>query len=766
MPTNLDGFVVFGAIEAKWLSLGGPTGFLGHPRSNETPTFDGVGRFQSFQGGVISWHPETAAHVVQGLICARWREIGAEKYGYPITDETATPDRIGRFNHFRALHLNGKPEASIYWTPQTGAHEVYGGIRAKWASMGWEKSPLGYPVAAEGPTFDGAGRNQPFQGGAMSWHPDIGAHSVQGLICARWREIGAEKFGYPITDETATPDGHGRFSHFRSLNVAGKPEASIYWTQQTGAHEVYGGIRAKWAAMGWEKSPLGYPVGSEGPTFDGVGRNQPFQGGALSWHPELGAHAVQGLICARWRQIGAEKFGYPITDETATPDGVGRFNHFRAMQNGKPEASIYWTPTTGAHEVYGAIRDRWARRGWERSSLGYPLEEERDRADGPGRAQRFQHGRIVWAPATGALFDPLVFSAPITSGGAAALGGSITVTVNLDGSVRWQGHAHDSGADGYDFAMSALVRTPGKRAIALAHQGHVGGTFTSGSRDHDWEETRPPTPYVSNFLADFNDGQIETHLEYSSDIGSSFEKTLGWLVKFGIGSVATPVGLVIFVGVEAGSLISTGSLVPGARIVEGVLWMAGPGNTLLAIAAEGIASAGSRTRQLTREEYDWANAPDIFAGSLPPLDRIVLTDTIGGGNRAFTFPRFDGKITVNMGPDAFADPRKYQLNSRKFGQTFVHELVHACQIQHATVDVALLADAFASKVCEATGSNPYVYPAAGPDYSSFNLEQQAQIMSDWFAGAKPPGTNQTGIEKDVNSPYFRYITGNIRVGHF
>lgn len=34
------------------------------------------------------------------------------------------------------------------------------------------------------------------------------------------------------------------------------------------------------------------------------------------------------------------------------------------------------------------------------------------------------------------------------------------------------------------------------------------------------------------------------------------------------------------------------------------------------------------------------------------------------------------------------------------------ELVHACQIQHATVDVALLADAFASKVCEATGSDP------------------------------------------------------------
>jgi len=31
----------------------------------------------------------------------------------------------------------------IYWTPQTGAREVHGAIRDKWASMGWERSRLG-----------------------------------------------------------------------------------------------------------------------------------------------------------------------------------------------------------------------------------------------------------------------------------------------------------------------------------------------------------------------------------------------------------------------------------------------------------------------------------------------------------------------------------------------------------------------------------------------------------------------------------------------
>ena len=357
------------------------------------------------------------------------------------------------------------------------------------------------------------------------------------------------------------------------------------------------------------------------------------------------------------------------------------------------------------------------------------------------------------------LTPPSVFTAPITTGGLAALGGSVTVTINKNGSVRWQGHMHDSGADGYDFGISALVRPPFGAAIALAHTGSVGGTFTSGSRDDDWDETYSRTPLTSNYT----DGNLETHLEYSSDIGSAFEGMVSWLLKFGIGTALGPVvGAVIFVGVEIGSLISTGSLVPGARVVEGLLWMAGPWNTVFAIAAEGIASLGSRTREINDEEYDWANR-EVFFGSLPPREDLILTDTIGGGDRAFTFPRYDGKITLNMGPAAFDDPRNYP--SGKFGQVFIHELVHACQIHHASMDIALLADAFSSKICEATGGNPYTYEAAPLDYLQLNLEQQAQIVSDWYAGSTPDGSNQTGIPKDPDSPYFPYINENLRIGN-
>jgi uncharacterized protein with LGFP repeats len=51
--------------------------------------------------------------------------------------------------------------------------------------------------------------------------------------------------------------------------------------------------------------------------------------------------------------------------------------------------------------VHGAIRDRWAALGWERSALGYPTSDEFDVAG--GRRNNFQHGYITWLSASGAI---------------------------------------------------------------------------------------------------------------------------------------------------------------------------------------------------------------------------------------------------------------------------------------------------------------------------------------------------------------------------
>jgi hypothetical protein len=83
--------------------------------------------------------------------------------GFPTTDETTTPDGIGRYNHFEG--------GSIYWKPSISAHEVHGLIRKYWADNGWElNSQLGYPISDELPTFQNSNdRFNDFENGVVYW---------------------------------------------------------------------------------------------------------------------------------------------------------------------------------------------------------------------------------------------------------------------------------------------------------------------------------------------------------------------------------------------------------------------------------------------------------------------------------------------------------------------------------------------------------------------------------------------------------------------
>jgi uncharacterized protein with LGFP repeats len=191
----------------------------------------------------------------------------------------------------------------------------------------------------------------------------------------------------------------------RSLRIrSGEGDYDLVFRITRTPFVVFGAIRGRWEALSAEGGPLGLPTSNEAPTFDGVGRTQGFAGGFVAWHPEIGAHAVWGLIGARWAAIGREAFGYPVTDETPTDDGQGRFNHFRALQlPGRPEATIMWSPATGAHEVYGAIRQKWLELGASSGRLGFPLGAEFD--DAGGRRQIFQRGSLFWTPAGGVVLQ-------------------------------------------------------------------------------------------------------------------------------------------------------------------------------------------------------------------------------------------------------------------------------------------------------------------------------------------------------------------------
>ena len=112
----------------------------------------------------------------------KWAQLGGERgfLGFPLTDELGTPDGIGRFNHFEG--------GSIYWTPETGAHEVHGAIRDAWQRLGWETSFLPYPTSDEQTPPNGHGRFSEFQGGSIHWTPEGGTEVRQRIDHSSCRE--------------------------------------------------------------------------------------------------------------------------------------------------------------------------------------------------------------------------------------------------------------------------------------------------------------------------------------------------------------------------------------------------------------------------------------------------------------------------------------------------------------------------------------------------------------------------------------------------
>jgi peptidoglycan/xylan/chitin deacetylase (PgdA/CDA1 family) len=235
------------AIQHRHEALGGIQGHLGMPLTPEYALARDAGRFVRYQGGSIYWTARSGAHEVRGAIRDRWGALGWENglLAYPLTDELPTPHVFGRFNHFQG--------GSVYWSPPTGAHEVYGDIRARWAALGWENGVLGFPTSGE------------------------------------------------------QPASHGRRSEFQ--------RGSIYWSVATNAHEVYGDIRRAYVGLGAERSALGFPTSGE---FDVPGgRRNTFTGGTISW--DRATRAVTVTYFPAGSPGGSAAGGPGLPDPTPVP---------------------------------------------------------------------------------------------------------------------------------------------------------------------------------------------------------------------------------------------------------------------------------------------------------------------------------------------------------------------------------------------------------------------------------------------------------------
>ncbi len=352
------------AINQAYDASGGATGFLGPSDGGVYPVGGGFG--QNYAGGKIFFTPDTGAHIMGGAILQKYESLGGpadSDLGFPTIDEGP-----GKAPGSRNSTFSAADNPVIFWTPDTGAHVVRGGLNAAWDKLGGSAGPLGVPTEDE--VFKGDLLSQNFTGGELTWNRS------------------AREF------TTVPPDLAGQLA---GLTV---PE------------DATSAINAARRAAGGPLGPLGAKQGPQyaiGP--DGAG--QDFAGGKIFYSPATGANVVSGQVLKKYESVGGpgSDLGLPTSNEADGGLTTGsRVSTFSAAD--KPV--IFWTPDYGAFIVRGAMNAAWDKLGGAAGSLGPPVADQT--ADGNVISQRFTGGEISWDKQTNKFSTQPANLAPGLSG--------------------------------------------------------------------------------------------------------------------------------------------------------------------------------------------------------------------------------------------------------------------------------------------------------------------------------------------------------------
>jgi hypothetical protein len=378
-----------------------------------------------------------------------------------------------------------------------------------------------------------------------------------------------------------------------------------------------------------------------------------------------------------------------------------------------------------------------------------------------------------------ALPDSVPFHSTIVTG--AALGGQVTVILNKDGSYRFSGSMRATGFPSFAFRVGAVIRNDANAVVLAAqHSGKVFGTDTPGDRQNNWDEvgTDERTMLaIRNLWPDIIGSSMVVN--HSSDlagtlgVAADIVKDIAELfVVAEIGGVQLAVCLILGSELQQAGLTMPGlGGVVGLTIVAGSVVIFGPQSLVQAMVV-GVALGALtdellvKVRTLSRDEI--AFATQVFGDSLD-YGRIRLTNLVGLSNRAFTIPAVDGNILLNVGlSNAFDDPVHAVIPGSRYmvpGQLFIHELVHAWQYQHASIDDGFAPGQLCQGIVDQTkGSTAYNYGPPGTPWGCFGMEAQAAIVDEWFGGTGHQVTKADPSGMDRDSPYFGYIVNDLRLG--
>jgi len=256
---------------------------------------------------------------------------------------------------------------------------------------------------------DGVSYLQEFANSTVFYNPSYGAVSINAAIYGKWKEPALSIFkvasgaslrdylGFPIADAFSTEEQGGSAAYFERGMIVVRANKQAY--------VVSGPIYEHYRRLGDISDPqngpvIGLPNADEQIGVNG-GRFSTFDSGDIYWTLATGARELHGAIRQRWLDMGGASsvLGYPTSDECSVMNGkteIGRFNRFA---NG---GFIYWSPATGAWDVYGAIYTEWNSKGGPLGALGFPVSGETSTIYLPGfvqgRFNDFQNGVIAWYP--------------------------------------------------------------------------------------------------------------------------------------------------------------------------------------------------------------------------------------------------------------------------------------------------------------------------------------------------------------------------------
>ncbi|UOE26045.1 LGFP repeat-containing protein [Agromyces soli] len=401
--------LVAGGILTAYLQSGGPGGALGYPLAPEKAISGGA--MQQFQNGAVFWSSSSGGRVLLGEIAAGYQRVGGltGSLGVPL-ESTRTYSGGGLGQRFA--------KGWLYWSSKTGAQKVTGGIGDAYAAAGGPNSGIGYPAGGESTITGGA--KQAFSNGAVYWSSATRAQLVRAEIDTGYAAAGGPtgKLGFPVANTVAEANG-GFSQRFAS--------GWLFWSADTGAQFISGGIATKYFAYGGSSSRLGFPL--EGERSEPGGASQRFQGGSVLWSSSTKGQTVVGGIATVYARLGgpAGAMGYPAEDERSVSGGAAQ----RYTKGG-----IYWASGVGSFPVVGGIHDAYVKAGANAGSLGFPQASEV--AEPGGASQEFRNGWILWsAPTRAQLMPRQIGEFYYAEGGPATFGYPLAAaTKKADGSLE------------------------------------------------------------------------------------------------------------------------------------------------------------------------------------------------------------------------------------------------------------------------------------------------------------------------------------------